>query len=188
MAEKVTIESPAETPLANRYDVLAGKLTECADNASLFKLAGHADFKAAASTLAPADLRRLRELYAARKNDLDGRAKLEEFDGQVINIVDIGFWHTDKFDNNDGNGVTLTFIPELEPSRIVKSMTSSSIVYRFATNVCTPIPPTATDSVRAHISLIPVRDPERAAKGQKQWQFRLLPTPTRNNGELGSPF
>jgi hypothetical protein len=67
-------------------------------------------------------------------------------------------------------------------------MTSSVIVRRFAANICDPLPPTAADPARAYIELVPVRDTKRAAEGQKQWQFRLLPTLTRDNGESGSPF
>lgn len=181
----------AETAPVKRYDALATLLSQCDDTSLLFKIAATPDFKAAASTLPPAELKKLRELYVSRKDDLDGKTKLENFDGQIINITDIRFWHTDKTFGNpnfDGNGVTLTYSPESDPRRVCRSMTSSSIVYRFATKACTPTPPTLSNPVRAHIELVPVKDEKRAAEGQKQWQFRLMPTLTRDNGEAGSPF
>lgn len=183
------LPAPAtEIAAGKRYDVLASFLSGCTDTGALFKVAGSPDFRAASATLAPAELKRLRELYVTRKNDLDGRTKLDEFDGQIISITDILFWHTDKYENNGGNGVTLTYTPESDPTRLCRSMTSSSLVYRFATSACDPAPPTASDPVRVLIQLVPVRDPERAAKGQRQWQFRLMPTLTRDNGLEGSPF
>lgn len=167
---------------------LADALTNCADTAALFKLASAPDFGEAAKSLDAVDLKRLRELYKQRKADLDGKTRLDVFDGEIINVVDIQFWHTDKYQNNDGKGVTLTYFPESEPTRRCRSMTTSSIVYRFATSACNPRPPTPSDPCRVMIDLVPVKDAERAAKGQKQWQFRILPTPTRDNGEEGSPF
>lgn len=178
------------TTPATRYSTMAKLLTDCSDTGDLFKLASSDDFRAASTTLQPAELKQLRELYRSRKDDLDGKTRLNEFDGQIINITDVQFWHTDKFldKNPSGNGVTLSYYPENEPERKCRSMTSSSIVYRFATSICSPMPPTRSEPARAHIELVPVKDAKRAAEGQKQWQFRLLPTLARDNGLEGSPF
>lgn len=191
MAERALSPESGEQAPAKRYDTLVTALSECADTTALFKLANHADFRAAAHTLSAAELKKLRELYVSRKNDLDGRTRLDEFDGQTIRITDIMFWRTDKTFGNpnfSGEGVTLTYSPETDLTRVCRSMTSSATVYRFATAACNPTPPTRTDPVRAHIELVPVKDLKRAAEGQKQWQFRLLPSATRDNGEEGSPF
>lgn len=190
MTESLPSGSGAIAP-AKRYDAMAKLLGDCNDTSDLFKLASSDDFRAASTTLPPAELAKLRALYVARKNDLDGKTKLDNFDGQVIVIQDIRFWHTDKTFGNpdfDGNGVTLTFIAETDPTHVHRSVTSSKLVYRFATDACNPLPPSPASPVRVHIQLVPVRDAKRAAEGQKQWQFRLLPTATRDNGADGSPF
>ncbi len=149
----------------------------------LFKLANSDDFKQAAHTLSPDDLKTLRNVYRACQAELDGKVKLADFVGQRLSVFDIGFWHSGAWDND---GVTLRFTVEGSTMKY-KALTSSAPVVRWASNLDTS--PTPEAPVRIELSSRPVSDEKRAAQGQRIFSIRRLPALTpRTDGSEGSPF
>lgn len=172
----------ADQPITTPYQRLATQLREQNTVTDLFKLAASDEFKLAASGLEPADLKRLRDLYNETRADLDGKVKLDTFDGQVVNIVNVEWWHSDGF---DADGVTLTIRPEREPDKKYRALTSSMAVVQFANSLKEV--PTEKAPVRVMLQLVPVTDTKRAAQGHKKWSIkRLAHVQTRN--EQGTPF
>lgn len=154
----------------------------------LFKLANDDSFKRAARSLNPDELTELRKQYKAAQSALDGKVRLEEFDGQILNIIDIDYWQSDQFVDESkgqtGEGVTLKYRPENEIGKVYKSLTSSSVLVRFAKQFETP--PTEANPVRVMVHLEPVRDVDRARLGQRVWKIKRLPN--RGEENTGSPF
>lgn len=164
------------------YLRLSEQLNACGTVTDLFRLASSDQFKADAARLTPEDLKSLRGVYHAKQTDLDGKVKLETFDGQIVQIVGVDWWHSDQYDLD---GVSLHIRPEREPTRKYKALTSSAPVVTFI-NRLREIP-TDKAPVRVLLALAPVTDPERAAKGQKRWTVKRLPMPTDTASD-GSPF
>ena len=149
----------------------------------LFKLANDDTFKASVATLPPDSVKALRAVYHDHRTFVDGKVKLESFDGQVVNIVGIDWWHSDQY---DADGVSLHIRSEREPEKKVKALTSSAPVVTFANRLRDV--PTEAKPLRVMLSLVPVRDPERAARGQKIWSVKQMP-PAREMGSDGNvPF
>lgn len=149
----------------------------------LFKLANDDEFKASVARLAPEDVKTLRATYNDHRTNVDGKVKLESFDGQVVNIVGIDWWHSDAYDND---GVSLHIRTEREPDKKVKALTSSAPVVTFANRLRDV--PSEAKPLRVMLTLVPVRDAERAARGQKIWQIKQMP-PAREHGTDGNvPF
>ena len=184
----IMAEQPKPSEL---YETLKGQLRACKTVTDLFKLANSDDFKASAAKLNPNELRELRAEYRSMQTSLDGKVKLDMFDGQIVHIADIDYWKTDRFVDEargqTGDGVTLTIYPENDPDKRYRALTSSAIIVRFAANV--DVPPTRENPIRALLTLVPVKDPERAAKGQKMWKIkRLAPAHKPGDGSENSPF
>lgn len=179
-----TPESPSERQRApaGTLDVLRGLLNDQGTVTDLYRLAASDDFKRNAGNLSATDLKTLRATYHERMQALDGKVKLEMFDGQVLHIVSVDWWHSDTFDND---GVTLHFRPESDLSKRYKGLTSSAPIVRFA-NMLKDVP-TEHSPVRVLIALEPVRDADRAKQGQKRWTIKRLPMPNEQDTG-GSPF
>ena len=168
-----------EPTLANLTTALKGTQTIT----ELFKLANDDDFKEAVATLKPEDVKALRAVYKEMQTNLDGKVRLDTFDGQIVNIVGIDWWHSDQY---QADGVSLHLRAERDPSKVVKTMTSSAPIVTFCNRV--KAPPSESAPLRVFLSLVPVRDPERAARGQKVWSIKALPA-ARPQGEDGNvPF
>lgn len=172
-----------------QFETLADTLRRCEDSGALFKAARGDDFVTAALTMTIEDRKALRDLYAQLKVDVDGKLRLETFDKQIIRIVGVRFWHTDKtFGKTDatGEGVTLTYHPETDPQRTCRSLTSSSVVYRFARRQTDDgkAQPSEDDPIRAYIELVAVKDAARAAEGQRVWTIQRLPMPGASDTDL----
>jgi hypothetical protein len=163
-------------------DTLTRALTSQTTMTELFKLANDDDFKAAVATLSDANVKALRASYNDMRTRLDGKVKLETYDGQVVNLVGIDWWHSDSYDND---GVSLHLRSEREPDKKVKCMTSSAPVVTFCNRLRDL--PSEQKPLRIVMSLVPVRDPERAAKGQKIWQVKQMP-PARGQTDSNVPF
>lgn len=148
----------------------------------LYKLAASEDFRLSVSALKADDQKALREVYKATQTDLDGKVRLDTFNGQVLLLVGVDWWHSDAFDND---GVTLHIRPERDPQRLAKALTSSAPVVRFCNGLREV--PTEQKPVRILVQLVPVRDPERAKKGHTIWSVKPLP-PARELSEGGAPF
>jgi hypothetical protein len=149
----------------------------------LFKLANDDEFKLSVARIGSEDVKSLRLVYKEMQTSLDGKVRLETFDGQVVNIVGIDWWHSDAYDND---GVSLHIRSEREPDTKVKALTSSAPVVTFCNRLREL--PTESKPIRVMLSLQPVRDAERAARGQKIWSVKLMP-PARGQGVDGSvPF
>jgi len=168
----------AEKP--SNLDTLAQQLDACTTVTDLFKLASSDAFRAGAATLNESEVKTLRGVYHARQQSLDGAIKMDQLDGQTVNVVSIDWWQSDY-----GDGVTLTVHPEREPDKTYKTRTSSAPVVNFARRLRET--PTEKAPVRALFQLVPVSDPERAKLGQKRWNVRRLP-PAAQGLEGGVPF
>ena len=173
MAEKSTT---SETNL----NVLAAQLDGCATVTDLFKLASSDAFRAGALNLTESDHKSLRGVYQARYQALDGAIKMEQLNGQTVNVVGIDWWQSDY-----GDGVTFHVHPEREPDKLYKARTSSAPCVNFAQRLRET--PTEKEPVRALFQLVPVSDPQRAALGQMRWNIRRLP-PLAARSEGGVPF
>src|SRR5215471_1557660 len=165
---------------SERFEGLAQALREQTNVSDLFKLAGSDDFKLDAQKLTPPEIKELRSLYHTLQTQLDGKVKLEMFDGQVLLITDIQWWHSDDWDND---GVTIRFHPERDAEKTYKSLTSSARIVGFCGKLRDV--PSEQDPVRVVVNLQPVRDKERAAQGQKQWDIRQLPMPRKHTNTDG---
>lgn len=162
---------------------LSGALRATSTITDLFKLANDDEFKASVARLPSEEVKQLRTVYNEHRTDVDGKVKLESFDGQVVNIVGIDWWHSDAYDND---GVSLHIRTEREPDKKVKALTSSAPVVTFANRLRDV--PSEAKPLRVMLTLVPVRDPERAARGQKIWQVKQMP-PAREHGADGNvPF
>lgn len=164
---------PSKTEAPSLLSKLNAQLQECETVTELFKLANSEDFRKDAHTLEADELTSLRAAYRAAQQKLDGKIKLETFDGQVINVVDVDWWHSDQF-NNDG--VTIRFQPESDLGRTYKALTSSAPVVRFFDRL--GFVPTKENPIRVLVKLEPVSDPKRAAQGQRIWTIKRLPSAT----------
>lgn len=179
---------------SDTFESLSAALQACEDTAALFKLANTDAFGNAAHQLAPDQLKTLRELYRRRKVDLDGKLKLEAFNGQIIRIVGCNFWHSDRFTkinpNATGDGVTLTYHPESQLERTCRSLTTSPVIFRFMRQQTSDGAkmPHEDRPIRALPELVPVRDAKRAAAGQRIWSIQRLPMPDEADGSENSPF
>lgn len=156
--------------------------------AELFKLANDPAFKDAVAGLSESDVKTLRTVYQARRDVLDVKVPLETFDGQVIRIVAIDWWHSDRFvdetKGQTGDGVTLHV--RQTPDKLVKCLTSSAPVLRFCNRLQEL--PSESKPVRAFVELIPVRDPARAARGQKMWSIKQMPPERTVSRDGNVPF
>jgi hypothetical protein len=158
-------------------------LRDSANITDLFKTANDDEFKAAVATLKQDDVKALRAVYNEARTRLDGKVRLDTFDGQVINLVGIDWWHSDA---QDKDGVTLHIRSERKPDELYKCLTSSAPVVTFANRLRDL--PSEAKPLRVVLTLIPVRDPKRAAEGQKIWQVKQMP-PARGHDADGSvPF
>jgi len=178
MAEKPSTANPTA------YQALVNDLRASATVTDLFKLASSDLFRAAAAALPPEEVKALREEYRSCQTALDGKVKLEQFDGQVLNLTGVEWWHSETFDND---GVTLRFWPEHDSAHSFKALTSSAPIVRFCNRFgAEGALPTPQKPARVIVQLQPVKDAERARQGQKIWTIKALPTPTATPG--GSPF
>lgn len=173
----------AEQPITTPFQKLATQLREQANITELFKVARTDEFVTEASKLPLEDLKRLRDLYNARRAELDGKVRLDTFNGQVVNIVAIEWWHSEGYDND---GVSLTMRPEREPDKTYRSLTSSLPIVQFARRLNPQ--PSEQDPVRAIFELVPVTDRKRASEGHKKWSVRRLPPVVKNTHDGGMPF
>ena len=177
---------PASTPawmsgkptLVNLTDALRASTTVT----DLYKLANDDTFKDAVASLKPEEVKTLRDAYKTFQTSLDGKVKLDTFDGQVINLVGIDWWHSDAY---DADGVSLHIRTEREPEKLTKALTSSAPVVTFCNRLREL--PSESKPLRVMLSLVPVRDPERAARGQKIWQVKQMP-PARGQSDGSVPF
>jgi hypothetical protein len=149
----------------------------------LFKLANDDEFKTAVAGLSEPDKKALRATYQELRQQLEGKVKLEQFDGQVINVIGIGWWHSDAYDND---GVTLDIRTEREPEKPYRALTSSAAVVTFFNRLREL--PTEKKPLRVVLALVPVRDPERAARGQKQWTVKQMPPARGQSADGNVPF
>lgn len=172
----------AEQPITTPFSRLATQLRECSTVTDLFRLASSDEFKRDAGGLDANELKRLRDLYNDTRTNLDGKVKLDTFDGQVVNVINIEWWHSDGY---DADGVTLTIRPEREPDKKYRALTSSMPVVQFANSLKEV--PTEKAPVRVMLQLVPVTDRERAAKGHKKWQIKRLPN-VQSRNDQGTPF
>lgn len=158
---------------------LTAALRAAPNMGELFKLANDDEFKTAVATLTPDAVKTLRGTYKEMQGNLDGKVRLDQFDGQIVNVVGIDWWHSDRFTDESrgqtGDGVSLHIRTEREPDKLVKAMTSSAPIVNFCNRL--RIPPTEASPLRVFLSLVPVRDPERAAKGQQMWSIKTMPKP-----------
>lgn len=156
----------------------------------LFKLGSDDVFRDAVATLKAADQTSLRAVYNEMRTNLDGKVRLDQFDGQVVNIVGIDWWHSDRFTDESrgqtGDGVSLHLRTEREPDKTVKTMTSSAPIVNFCNRI--RVPPTVDRPLRVFLQLVPVRDPERAAKGQKMWSIKQMPAVRVPGADGNVPF
>lgn len=171
-----------EPSLANMNAALKASATVT----DLFKLAASEDFKLSVSALKPDEQKVLRATYKEVQTALDGKVRLDTYDGQVVLIVGADWWHSDQY---DADGVTLHIRAEREPDKLVKVLTSSAPVVRFAKRFANQLRevPSEAHPVRAFVQLVPVRDPARAKLGHKIWSIKSLP-PARQASEGGVPF
>jgi hypothetical protein len=156
--------------------------------AELFKLANDPEFQSAVATLSDADKKTLRGVFAERRDALDVKVKLDTFDGMVINLVGIDWWHSDRYVDESkgqtGDGVTLHV--RQDDGKIVKALTSSSPVVRFCNRLREL--PSENKPMRVFLELVPVRDPTRAARGQMMWSIKAMPPARASNNTDGAPF
>jgi hypothetical protein len=162
---------------------LTGALQTSSTMTDLFKLANDDVFKDAVATLPESDKKVLRATYHDMREKLDGKAKLDAFDGQVVNLVGIDWWHSDTYDND---GVSLHIRVERDPEKLYKSLTSSAAIVTFCNRLREL--PTERKPLRVVINKIPVRDPERAARGQTQWQIKQMPPARGQSSDGNVPF
>jgi hypothetical protein len=164
-------------------DNMSAALRATSTITDLFKLANDDEFKLSVARLTPDETKTLRTVYKEMQTSLDGKVKLESFDGQVVNIVGIDWWHSDTYDND---GVSLHIRSEREPDKKVKCLTSSAPVVTFANRLRDL--PTEQKPLRVFLALAPVRDAERAAKGQKMWSIKAMPPARGHDGNGNVPF
>lgn len=158
-------------------------LRESSNMTDLFKLANDDEFKAAVATLSDSDKKSLRTTYGELRERLDGKVKLEQFDGQVVNLVGIDWWHSEAYDND---GVSLHIRTEREPEKLYKALTSSAAVVTFCNRLRDL--PSDRKPLRIVLSKVPVRDPARAALGQMQWSIKQMPPARGQSADGGVPF
>lgn len=178
MAQKATDQPTA----MSRYAQLAHAVGTQETVTDLFRMANSDEFKAATRSLSDADLKALRQIYRERMRELDGKIKLSDYVGQVLNVTDVDFWHSQQWGND---GVTIRFHLD-NSSQMFKGLTSSAPVVRFFNDLDEM--PTNAVPMRILLDQRPVRDAERAAAGQKVFTIKRMPTPTRGDGSDGAPF
>jgi hypothetical protein len=175
--------------LETNLDTMSAALKASPSLTELFKLANDDEFKSAVYTLSAKDQTALRATYQEMRTRLDDKVKLESFDGQIVNIVGIDWWHSDRFTDESkgqtGDGVSLHLRTERDPETTVKAMTSSAPIVNFCNRL--RLPPSVDRPLRVYLNLVPVRDPERAARGQKMWSIKQMPTP-RSQSADNVPF
>lgn len=182
---RVTEQQPTPKWLTEKPSLanLSDALRACSNITDLFKLANDDTFKAAVATLKPDDVKTLRATYNDQRVTVDGKVKLEQFEGQVINVVGVSWWHSDAYDND---GVSLEIRTEREPDKKYKALTSSAPIVTFCNRLRDL--PSAQKPLRIMLTKVPVRDPERAARGQQMWSVKQMP-PAREHGADGNvPF
>jgi hypothetical protein len=162
---------------------MSAALTASTTMTDLFKLANDDEFKLAVASLNEPDKKSLRATYQGLREKLDGKAKLDQFDGQVVNLVGIDWWHSDAYDND---GVSLHIRTESEPDKLYKALTSSAAVVTFCNRLREL--PTDAKPLRVILAKIPVRDAERAARGQMQWSVKQMPPARGQASDGGVPF
>ena len=175
----ITIMAEGQPP-TNTFESMKADLLACKTITDLFKLASSDEFKARVSSLDATGVKQLRAVYHDQQAQLDGQVKMDDLDGQTINIVGLEWWQSDY-----GDGVTIHFHTEREPEKKYKTRTSSAPVVTFSTRIREV--PTEKEPVRAFFQKVPVSDAKRAAEGQKKWQVRRLP-PLAKGMEGGAPF
>lgn len=176
-------EQPITTPLAR----LMSQLKAQTNTTDLFRLATSDEFKGEAAALPPADLKALRDAYNALRTDMDGKVRLDTFEGQIVYLVGIDWWHSDNSfgrDREGTDGVTLHIKPE-NSDKVYRALTSSAPVVQFANGLREP--PSEKEPLRVMLNLVPVADRKRAAEGQKKWQIKRLAMPRERNVD-GAPF
>lgn len=174
-------EKPAEP---NLYDTLVGELRQQANITDLFRTASSEDFKVMSARLDTTDLKRLRDEYNSLRTALDGKVRLDTFDGIVVNVVGLEWWHSDGF---DADGVTMHLRTETEPDKRYKVLTSSAPVVQFANSFKADALPSDQHPARVIFALVPVNDRARAAIGHKKWSVKRLSTPQTRTTD-GTPF
>lgn len=169
-------------------ETMTTALREPVSFAELFKLANDPEFQAAVAILSEPDKKALRAVFSERRDALDVKVKLDTFDGQVINLVGIDWWHSDRFVDESkgqtGDGVTLHV--RQDDGKIVKCLTSSSPVVRFCNRLRDL--PSEHKPMRVFVELVPVRDPARAARGQMMWSIKPMPAVRVSTNTDGAPF
>lgn len=169
---------------------LSAALREPTTLADLFKLANDEDFKLAVAQLTDADTKALRTLFVERRDVVDVKVKLDTFDGQVITIVGIDWWRSERFVDEargqTGEGVTLHI--RTDADHVVKALTSSSPIVRFCGRLSGDKLPSEHKPLRVFVELVPVRDPARAARGQMMWSIKALPPERPRTTVDGVPF
>jgi hypothetical protein len=178
-----------KTPTPSLYEQLVAQLRSQTNTTDLFRLATSDDFKGEAASLPPADLKGLRDVYNGLRTEMDGKVRLDTFDGQIVYIVGIDYWHSENSfgRQTDGtNGVTLHIRPE-NSEKEYRALTSSAPVLQFCETIGRGRPPTTDEPVRVMLNLVPVTDAKRAREGQKKWQIKRLPMPQERNTD-GAPF
>lgn len=172
-------------PMASDLPGLTDHLKSQSTVSDLFRLASSDAFKEAVYALPPADQDTLRQTYRECQISLDGKVKLDEYDDQILRVIEVFYWQTDRFldKNPSGEGVTIAYHPESDLKLRRKSLTSSAPVVRFFNNLREQ--PSEEAPIRVHVKLVPVRDPKRAAEGQRIWSIRRLPMAGQ---AVASPF
>lgn len=181
------------------YKSLNAQLQGCATISDLQKLATSDDYGLAARQLPADELEQLRDDYRERLKALDGRVRLDVFNGRIVRLVNVEWWHSDTYakpsseGGTDGEGVTLFIQPEADfehdgvkygAGKRYKASTSSAPIVRFCNRYANAVPSDAAPA-RVQLQQVPVSDPQRAAAGQKRWDIKQLPMPTSGGG---SPF
>ena len=177
----------AEPKPSERFSSLMTALDAQTDMTAIFKLAVSDEFKVEASQLPPAELAALRDHYNARRAVLDNKVRLDTFNGQIVYVVGVETWHSDKSFSGNGDGVTLHVRREADMPKLYKCLTSSLPTVQFVKSLSGTLP-TEDAPVRAIFTLVPVSDAKRAADGQKKWSVKRLPTPNARTTDAGTPF
>lgn len=180
-------EQPTPRRTDGTYDTLVGQLRASENITDLFKLATSDDFKNAAAALSPDALKRLRDEYNTIRTQMDGKVRLDTFEGQIVYLVGLDWWHSDKSfgrDTDGTDGITFHIKPE-NSDRVYRALTSAAALVSWANNLREP--PTEKEPMRVQFSKVPVSDPKRRAEGQTKWQIKRLNMPHQRNIE-GAPF
>lgn len=171
-------DKPAEV-VKEVEDELTAILRGCTSVSELYRVTQDPDFIDEVAQLPDATRERLRRVYVERQAILDNKVKLEEFDGKTAMLVGVEGWTSDY-----GTGVTLHLIPE-NSERIYKALSSSAAIVRFAQRL-NPLP-TEQHPYRVSLALVPVSNPDNAAKGHKRWTIKMLPLSDTARSS-GAPF